>query len=98
MGPKMREIVRGIVFKAFRVSDIGLLMLSFGLAAVLQFNAAKWTTITGFFASKVSLSHCLLFAIAMLLCHAMFSLSGLYQSRRMSTKSSEAVDVLRAMT
>jgi exopolysaccharide biosynthesis polyprenyl glycosylphosphotransferase len=98
MGPKIREMMRGIVFKALRVSDIGLIMLSFGLAAVLHMNTAKWTTITGFFASKVSLTHCVLFAIAMLLCHAIFSLSGLYQSKRMSTKSSEAVDVLCAMT
>jgi exopolysaccharide biosynthesis polyprenyl glycosylphosphotransferase len=98
MGPKTHEIMRGIVFNAFRVFDIGLIMLSFGLAAALSINAGKWTTIENFFASKVSLSSCVLFAIAMLLCHAMFSLSGLYESKRMSTKSSEAADVLRAMT
>ena len=94
----IREIMRVFVLNALRVADIGLIMLSFGLAAVLRINPAKWTTIEGFFASKVSLSSCVLFAIAMLLCHAMFSLSGLYQSKRMSTKSSEAADVLRAMT
>jgi len=98
MGPKIREIMRVFVFNALRVADIGLIMLSFGLAAVWRISAAKWTTIAGFFASKVSLSSCVLFAIAMLLCHAMFSLSGLYQSKRMSTKISEAADVLRAMT
>jgi exopolysaccharide biosynthesis polyprenyl glycosylphosphotransferase len=98
MGPKIHEIMRGVVFNALRVADIGLIMLSFGLAAALSINAGKWTTIETFFASKVSLSSCVLFAIAMLLCHAMFSLSGLYESKRMSTKSSEAADVLRAMT
>ena len=98
MGPKIHEIMRGIVFNALRVADIGLIMLSFGLAAALSINAGKWTTIEGFFASKVSLSSCVLFAIAVLLCHAMFSVSGLYQSKRMSTKRSEAADVLRAMT
>src|ERR1700704_5965780 len=98
MGPKILEIMRRIVFNALRVTDIGLIMLSFGLAVVLSINAGKWMTIEGFFASKVSLSSCVLFAISMLLCHAMFSVSGLYQSKRMSTKSSEAADVLRAMT
>ena len=73
-------------------------MVSFGLAVVLSINAGKLTTIANVLASKVSLSSCVLFAIAMLLCHAMFSLSGLYHSKRMSAKSSEAVDVLRAMT
>jgi exopolysaccharide biosynthesis polyprenyl glycosylphosphotransferase len=98
MGPKINEIMRRILFNAFRVADIGLIMLSFGLAVVLSINAGKWTTIESFFASKVSLSSCVLFAIAILLCHAMFSSCGLYESRRMSTKGSEAADILRAMT
>jgi len=98
MGPKIHEIMRGVVFNALRVADIGLIMLSFGLAAVLRLNAGKWTTIASFLASKVSLSSCVLFAIAILLCHAMFSLCGLYESKRLSTKRSEAADVLRAMT
>jgi exopolysaccharide biosynthesis polyprenyl glycosylphosphotransferase len=98
MRPRMQEIVRGIVFRALRVADIALIMLSFGLGAVVSINAAKWTTIASFFASKVSLSACLLFAIAILTCHAIFSLCGLYESKRLSTKHAEAADVLRAMT
>src|SRR5215813_1888218 len=97
MGPKMHEIMRGIVLHALRVSDIGFTMLSFGLAAALSINAGKGTTIASVLASKVSLSSCVLFAIAILLCHAVFSLSGLYQSKRMSRKRAETVDVLRAM-
>jgi exopolysaccharide biosynthesis polyprenyl glycosylphosphotransferase len=98
MGHKIHEIMRGILFNAFRVADIGLIMLSFGLATALSINTGKWTTIGKFFASKVSLSSCVLFAIGILLCHAMFTLCGLYESRRLSTKSSETADVLRAMT
>ena len=94
----MQEIMRGIVFNALRVSDIALTMLSFGLAAALSINAGKGTTIASVLASKVRLSSCVLFAIAILLCHAVFSLSGLYESKRMSGKGSEAADVLRAMT
>src|ERR1700757_4892137 len=98
MGPKIQEIMRGIVFRALRITDIGLIMLSFGLAAVLSINAGKWTTIASFFASKVSLSSCALFAIAILLCHGIFSLCGLYESKRLSTRGSEAAEVLSAMT
>lgn len=94
----MQEIMRGIVLNALRVSDIALTMLSFGLAAALSIDAGKGATITSVLASKVRLSSCVLFAVAILLCHAVFSLSGLYQSRRMSGKGSEAADVLRAMT
>ena len=98
MGPKIHEILRRVVLYALRVADITLTMVSFGLAAVLSINAGKLTTIASVLARKVSLSSCVLFAIAILVCHAVFSLCGLYQSKRMSAKRSEAVDVLRAMT
>jgi exopolysaccharide biosynthesis polyprenyl glycosylphosphotransferase len=94
----MHEIMRGLVLYALRVSDIGLTMLSFGLAAALSVNEGKGASIATVLASKVSLSSCVLFAIAILLCHAVFSMCGMYQSRRMSRKSSEVLHVLRAMT
>jgi exopolysaccharide biosynthesis polyprenyl glycosylphosphotransferase len=98
MGPKINEMMRRIVFNALRVVDIGLIMLSFGAAAIVSIDAGKWTTIATVLARKVSLSSCVLFAIAILLCHGVFSLCGLYQSKRMSTKGGEAAEVLRAMT
>jgi exopolysaccharide biosynthesis polyprenyl glycosylphosphotransferase len=94
----MHEIMRGLVLYALRVSDIGLTMLSFGLAAALSVSESKGASIATVLASKVSLSSCVLFAIAILLCHAVFSMCGMYQSRRMSRKSSEVLHVLRAMT
>jgi len=98
MRPRLEEIIRGIMLRALRVSDIALIMVSFGLGAAASIGVSKWETIQVFFASKVSLSSCLLFTIAILLCHAIFSLCGLYESKRMSTKPAEAADVLRAMT
>jgi len=97
MGPQKYEIPRAIFVYALRAIDMGLIMLSFGLGAVVCIKTFRWTSIEVFFASKVSLSSCVLFAVAMLLCYAVFSLCGLYQSKRMSTKRAEVVDVLRAM-
>lgn len=94
----MHEIMRGLVLYALRVSDIGLTMLSFGLAAAWSVSEGKAGSIAAVLASKVSLASCVLFAVAILLCHAVFSMCGLYQSKRMSGKSSEVLDVLRAMT
>jgi len=98
MAPRMREILHAIVFNALRTIDIGLVILSFSLGAVVGINTLKLTTITDFFASKVSLSSCVLFTIPILLCHGIFSACGLYESKRMATKRAEVVDVLRAMT
>jgi exopolysaccharide biosynthesis polyprenyl glycosylphosphotransferase len=98
MAPKMREVLHALVFHALRTLDVGLVMLSFGLGAVVGIKTLKWTTIADFFASKVSLSSCVLFAIAILLCYGVFSVCGLYESKRMSTKRDEIKDVLRAVT
>jgi exopolysaccharide biosynthesis polyprenyl glycosylphosphotransferase len=98
MGSKIQEIIRAIAFRALVVVDIGLIMVSFGLAALLSTSSYNWTTITHLFTTKVSLVSCALFAIAILLCHGIFSSCGLYESKRMSTRGAEAAEVLRAMT
>jgi exopolysaccharide biosynthesis polyprenyl glycosylphosphotransferase len=98
MGPNINEIMRRLVFSALRAVDIGLIMLAFGAAAIVSINASQWTTTETVLASKVRLSSCVLFAIAILLCHGVFSVCGLYESKRMSTKAAEAAEVLRAMT
>jgi exopolysaccharide biosynthesis polyprenyl glycosylphosphotransferase len=97
MGTKINEMLRKIAFSGLRVADIGLIMLSFGLAMIASADSHKWKSPAALFASKVSLSSCVLFAVGMLACHAIFSLCGLYGSKRMSSKRTEAVDVLRAM-
>lgn len=94
----MREVVRVTVLNALRLIDVTLLMLAFGLGVVTGLDTLNWTTSADLLSSKVRLSSCILFAIAMLLCHAVFSACGLYKSKRLSTKRAELADVLRAMT
>lgn len=97
MGNK-NQFRRGILLRLLMLIDIGLLMLSFGLAVLLTTDADKWTTLTSFFATSVSLLRCALFAIALFLGHSVLVMSSVYQSKRMATKSDVAVDVLGAMT
>jgi exopolysaccharide biosynthesis polyprenyl glycosylphosphotransferase len=97
MGPKLREITRQVLLYALRVIDAGLIILSFGLGAIVAVHATTWPQITQFLASKVSLSSCVLLAIAMLFCCAVFSACGLYQLRQSSSRR-QAFDILRAMT
>jgi len=94
----MREVLRAGVLNALRALDITLIMLAFGLGAVTGLNTLNWTTSTDFLSSKVRLSSCILFAIAIFLCYVVFSACGLYKSKRMSRKRAEVADVLRAMT
>jgi exopolysaccharide biosynthesis polyprenyl glycosylphosphotransferase len=85
-------------FIALMFVDIALLMASFGLAALLSARSLNWATIAELFASKISLSSLAFFAIAILVCRGSFSLCNLYESKRLSTRSAEAADVLRAVT
>src|SRR5260370_27193444 len=47
---------------------------------------------------RVKLSNCAIFAITLFFCHGMFSLCGLYESKRLSTRLSESLDAMKAIT
>jgi exopolysaccharide biosynthesis polyprenyl glycosylphosphotransferase len=98
MVAKIQEILRGVMLRALMVVDISLLMLSFALAAVLTINGEHWPDFGSFFATRVTLLSCVLFAIALFMGHGILVMCNLYQSKRLSTKGAEAVDVLGAMT
>jgi FlaA1/EpsC-like NDP-sugar epimerase len=98
MGPKIQEILRVLVFSALRVVDAGLITVTFGLAAVAGLNEHTWATTAEFLSSKVSLSSCVLLAAAILMCYGVFSVCGLYKSKRISAKHAEVGDIFLAMT
>ncbi|HEX3375907.1 MAG TPA: sugar transferase [Candidatus Acidoferrales bacterium] len=98
MGSNIREIVRRVGFRALMLVDIALLAASLGLAALLRTGSWNWSTIAQFLASKVSLASFALFAIAVVICHSIFLLCNLYESKRLSTKTGEVADILRAVT
>ena len=98
MVAKFQDILRGITLWALMVVDISLLMLSFASAAIVTETGEHWTDIASFFATKVTLLSCVLFAIALFLGHGILVMCNLYESKRLSTKGAEAIDVLGAMT
>lgn len=98
MNSKIQEITRRVGSRALMIVDIGLLVASLGFAALLSTNSGNRATIALLFTSQVSLSSCVMFALGILLCHGVFSSCNLYTSKRMSTKTAEAADILRAVT
>lgn len=94
----MNEGKRRFLLNALKLFDLGLIVVSFGLATVLLVRSYDSVSLGSFLAMRVKLSNCVIFAIALLLCHAMFSLCGLYRSRRLSTRLAEVRDVLKATT
>ncbi|MFY9805026.1 MAG: sugar transferase [Candidatus Acidiferrales bacterium] len=73
-------------------------MLSFSLVSVWMIFAGRPVSFARLLNIRVKLSDCVIFAVAMLASHAMFALCGIYESRRLSTKLAEVVDILKAVT
>lgn len=94
----MNETRRRLIVGTLKFFDLVLIVLSFSVASVWMFYAGRSISIERLFAVRVKLSDCVIFALAVLASHAMFVLCGIYESRRLSTKFAEVVDVLKAVT
>ena len=79
-----------------KVLDLGLLVLSLGLTTMLVVSHRGTLSFAQFLALRIKIGNFLLFALILLVWHSILLLCGLYQSRRMSTRRSEAVDTLKA--
>jgi exopolysaccharide biosynthesis polyprenyl glycosylphosphotransferase len=94
----VNEVKRRFLLNALKLFDLGLIVVSFGMATFLLVQTEKNVSLHDFLAMRVKLSNCAIFAVALFLCHGMFSLCGLYESRRLSTRLAETTDALKATT
>ena len=92
----MNEAKRRFLLNALKLYDLGIIMASFALATFLLVHAENKVSLHDFLAMRVKVSNCVIFAIALFCCHAIFSMCGLYQSRRLSTRLAESTDALKA--
>lgn len=92
----MSQSIRILLRDAMKVLDLGLLVLSFALAVMLVVSHRGTLTLTQFLALRIQIINFVLFALMLVIWHSIFSLCGLYQSKRMSTRRSEIVEVAKA--
>jgi exopolysaccharide biosynthesis polyprenyl glycosylphosphotransferase len=93
----VHAVRRRFLLGALKLFDLAMLVLSFGVAAVLAAYADKRFSFEEFFSIRVKLSNCLIFAGLLIVWHAIFALCGLYRSHRLSTARAEINDVLVAV-
>jgi exopolysaccharide biosynthesis polyprenyl glycosylphosphotransferase len=93
----MNEARRRFVLSGLKLFDMSQLVLSFGLATIL---VAHWdyqrVDLEQFLSMRIKLSNCAAFASILLTWHVIFSLCGLYESKRLSSRRLEVVDVFKA--
>ena len=81
-----------------KLFDLLIVVLSFGLTTFLIVHAEGQISLSQFFSMRTKTANYAVFALALLICHIVFSACGLYRSRRLSSRRGEMVDVLKATT
>ncbi len=91
----MSAIRRSLLLNAFKLFDVGLMALAFGIASLAVFReTGSAPSFADFLQMRVSMLNVLLFSALMLVWHLTLRAFGLYASRRMSDRVSEIRDVL----
>src|ERR1700730_3454157 len=94
----MNEVNGRLLVYALKLFDLGIVVVSFGLATIMVPPNGGSVPFLEFISVKVKLWNFLLLALMLLVWHFIFSLFGLYESKRLATLHSEAIDALKATT
>jgi exopolysaccharide biosynthesis polyprenyl glycosylphosphotransferase len=92
----MNEAKRRFLLSGLKLLDISQLILSYGLATILVVHWDQRVGLQQFLAVRVKLSNCLAFGFILLTWHLILVLCGLYESKRLSARSIEVIEVLKA--
>ena len=92
----MNSARRHILLGAVKLLNLGLMILSFGLATLLVVSSRTEVALTQFFSMRVKLWNIVICAGLLLAWHLLFSLCGLYQSKRLATTYSIIMEAAKA--
>ncbi|MFZ0739702.1 MAG: sugar transferase [Candidatus Acidiferrales bacterium] len=94
----MNEVKRRFLLRGLKVFDLSQMILAFGLATVLVVRWYYGAGFEEFLSIRVTLSNCVTFVFILLIWHIIFSSSGLYNSKRLTARRVELMDVFKATT
>ena len=92
----MTDFRRQILNKAFMLFDLGILAVSYMVAAVRIWHLTAFNSFAAFISMRVKVLNILLFLGLFYSWHVIFSAFGLYRSRRLGDRKQEAMDVVKA--
>ncbi|MGA7424363.1 MAG: hypothetical protein WBW77_16890, partial [Candidatus Sulfotelmatobacter sp.] len=87
---------RDILLNALKLFDMAVVVLAFGLATVPTSGVGHTISLADFFSMRVKVGNFIIFLGLLILWHALFSMSGLYASRRLSDRIVELADIMKA--
>ncbi len=87
---------RKLLFNAFKLSDVLVMAFSFALATVAVHSHFDSGTLSAFLQMRIKVGNFVFFLGFLLAWHVIFSLFGLYYSRRFSSRGREVFDIVKA--
>jgi exopolysaccharide biosynthesis polyprenyl glycosylphosphotransferase len=87
---------RRILLALLKLFDLFLAALSYGLATFLLVLVNHGVPFSQFLSIRIKLSNCVIFAVALLAWHLIYSMGHLYESKRLSTTEQAMLEQLRA--
>ena len=94
----MNAFRRRVLTNVYKLFDLMLIVVSFGLAAVVASYGSGSVSFSRFLALQVKVENFVLFSILLLVGHISYSMCGLYRSHRLGARRDEMVDLLKAST
>jgi exopolysaccharide biosynthesis polyprenyl glycosylphosphotransferase len=95
----MNAAKRRFLLGTLKIFNLGLMVLSFGLATVLLVSEANGgVALADFLSMRVKLSNFVVFMTMLFAWHGILSFCGLYQSKRLATQGSLIIDAGKATT
>jgi exopolysaccharide biosynthesis polyprenyl glycosylphosphotransferase len=94
----MDSVGRQTLTNAIRVFDLFLLTVSFGAASLPMVAAQGPVSFTQFLSLRIKLQNFVVFFVLLWIWHSIFLMLGLYNSKRLAGRKSEAIDITKATT
>jgi exopolysaccharide biosynthesis polyprenyl glycosylphosphotransferase len=94
----VHEIKRRFLLAALKCLDLALLTVSFGLATILIVHADRTISPEIFLSMRVKLWNFAIFGLLLLVWHGSFIGCGLYQSKRVSSRRTDLIGIVKATT
>ena len=87
---------RVILLNVLKLVDLALMVGSFLLTTLLILREGSAMTFSDFLSMRVKVGNFVLFFVLLVLWHVIFAAFGLYNSRRMSGRTADAIDTFKA--
>jgi exopolysaccharide biosynthesis polyprenyl glycosylphosphotransferase len=87
-----------LIIGLLKLFDLVLVVLVFALTTISRVSAEHTVTPGQFLSMRAKVSNLVIILFALIVCHVIFTVCGLYRSRRLTGRNSEALDLLRATT